>query len=44
MHVPKGFIYMAMAFSLGVEALNLRARTKRRAAEAKLSDESKRLA
>ncbi len=39
MHVPKGFIYAAMAFSLAVEALNLRARAKRRAAEAKLSEQ-----
>ncbi len=30
-HVPKGYIYAAMAFSLLVEALNLRARAKRRA-------------
>lgn len=30
-HVPKGYIYGAMAFSLAVEALNLRARAKRRA-------------
>jgi len=29
-HVPKGYIYAAMAFSLGVEALNIRARAKRR--------------
>jgi predicted tellurium resistance membrane protein TerC len=28
-HVPKGYIYAAMAFSLGVEALNIRARGKR---------------
>jgi predicted tellurium resistance membrane protein TerC len=34
MHVPKGFIYAAMAFSLAVEALNIRGRAKRRAAEA----------
>ena len=27
--VPKGYIYAAMAFSLAVEALNLRARAKR---------------
>ena len=27
-HVPKGYIYFAMAFSLGVEALNLRLRKK----------------
>ncbi|HEX3142265.1 MAG TPA: TerC family protein [Rhizobacter sp.] len=31
-HVPKGYIYAAMAFSLGVEALNIRARAKRLAA------------
>ncbi|HEY0820435.1 MAG TPA: TerC family protein [Rhizobacter sp.] len=31
-HVPKGYIYAAMAFSLAVEALNIRARNKRRAA------------
>ena len=31
MHVPKGYIYAAMAFSLAVEALNIRARNKRRA-------------
>ena len=30
-HVPKGYIYAAMAFSLGVEALNIRARAKRMA-------------
>jgi predicted tellurium resistance membrane protein TerC len=29
MHVPKGYIYSAMAFSLAVEALNIRARRKR---------------
>jgi predicted tellurium resistance membrane protein TerC len=27
-HIPKGYIYFAMAFSLGVELLNLRLRTK----------------
>ncbi len=26
---PKGYVYAAMAFSLAVEALNLRARSKR---------------
>jgi predicted tellurium resistance membrane protein TerC len=31
-HVPKGYIYAAMAFSLAVEALNIRARAKRIAA------------
>jgi predicted tellurium resistance membrane protein TerC len=35
-HVPKGYIYVAMAFSLAVEALNIRARNKRRAAQAAL--------
>eukprot|EP01031_Cornospumella_fuschlensis_P047347 gene47347-57996_t len=29
--IPKGYIYAAMAFSLGVEALNIRARSKRQA-------------
>jgi predicted tellurium resistance membrane protein TerC len=29
--IPKGYIYAAMAFSLGVEALNIRARAKRQA-------------
>ena len=28
-HVPKGYIYVAMAFSLAVEVLNIRARSKR---------------
>lgn len=36
-HVPKGYIYVAMAFSLGVEALNIRARKKRQAARAAAS-------
>jgi len=30
-HVPKGYLYAAMCFSLGVEALNIRARGKRQA-------------
>ncbi len=30
-HVPKGYVYTAMLFSLGVEALNIRARSKRQA-------------
>ena len=34
-HVPKGYIYAAMAFSLAVVALNLRARAKRRALAAR---------
>ena len=29
-HVPKGYIYFAMAFSLGVETLNLRMRRRHR--------------
>jgi predicted tellurium resistance membrane protein TerC len=33
-HMPKGYIYAAMAFSLGVEALNIRSRAKRRRLEA----------
>lgn len=33
-HIPKGYVYAAMAFSLAVEALNLRARSKRLAREA----------
>ncbi|GJD93845.1 TerC family protein [Methylobacterium iners] len=32
-HVPKGYIYTAMAFSAGVEGLNLLARRRRRAKE-----------
>jgi predicted tellurium resistance membrane protein TerC len=31
-HVPKGYVYVAMLFSLGVEALNIRARSKRQVA------------
>ncbi|WP_210544454.1 TerC family protein [Rhodoferax sp. PAMC 29310] len=30
-HVPKGYVYVAMLFSLSVEALNIRARSKRQA-------------
>ena len=33
-HIPKGYIYAAMAFSGGVEALNMMARRKRQAARA----------
>jgi len=29
MHIPKGYIYFAMAFSVAVETLNLRLRKKR---------------
>jgi predicted tellurium resistance membrane protein TerC len=28
-HVPKGYVYFAMAFSLAVEAVNIRIRTAR---------------
>ncbi|MNF11306.1 hypothetical protein D3C80_2125030 [compost metagenome] len=28
-HVPKGYVYFAMAFSLAVEAINIRMRTAR---------------
>ena len=34
MHVPKGYIYAAMSFSLAVEALNIRSRGKRLALKA----------
>ena len=33
-HIPKGYLYAAMAFSLGVEALNIRSRSKRKALRA----------
>jgi predicted tellurium resistance membrane protein TerC len=36
-HVPKGYIYAAMAFSLAVEALNIRSRAKRRPAAGAVS-------
>ncbi len=35
-HVPKGYIYASMAFSLAVEMLNIRAQKKRRALRAKV--------
>ena len=31
-HIPKGYLYFAIAFSVGVEALNLAATRRRRAA------------
>lgn len=31
-HLPKGYIYFAMAFSVGVEMLNLRVRARRQKA------------
>ncbi len=33
LHIPKGYIYFAMAFSVGVEMLNLRMRARMRARE-----------
>ncbi|MBW1790424.1 MAG: TerC family protein [Deltaproteobacteria bacterium] len=36
LHIPKGYIYFAMAFSVFVETLNLRVRKKRRAAVVQL--------
>ncbi len=41
-HVPKGYIYFAMAFSLGVEALNIKMRTakKRKTIESAQQDSS----
>ena len=38
--VPKGYIYAAMAFSLAVEALNIRARAKRKALASQLADQA----
>lgn len=32
-HIPKGYVYFAMAFSLSVEVLNIRARQKKRASQ-----------
>ena len=29
-HIPKGYVYVAMAFSLSVELLNIRSREKKR--------------
>lgn len=34
LHIPKGYVYFAMGFSVFVEALNLRVRRRRRAREA----------
>jgi len=41
-HVPKGYIYFAMAFSLGVEALNIKMRTamkRKRAVQAQQTEQ-----
>lgn len=37
-HIPKGYIYFAMAFSLGVEVLNIRYRKKRKPVELRHPD------
>ena len=37
-HVPKGYIYFAMAFSVGVEVLNIRLRKKRTPPPVKLHE------
>lgn len=34
--IPKGYIYFAMAFSVGVETLNIRMRTKKKPAPVEL--------
>lgn len=36
-HIPKGYIYFAMAFSVGVEMLNIKARKKKEAVPVQLS-------
>jgi predicted tellurium resistance membrane protein TerC len=30
MHIPKGYVYVAMGFSLAVELLNIRSREKKK--------------
>lgn len=35
-HIPKGYIYFAMAFSISVEMLNIKMRSKRKLEPAKL--------
>jgi predicted tellurium resistance membrane protein TerC len=37
-HIPKGYVYFAMAFSVGVEALNIRMRRKRAVAPVELRE------
>jgi predicted tellurium resistance membrane protein TerC len=37
-HIPKGYIYFAMGFSVFVEVINLRARAKRKAKPVKLHE------
>jgi len=38
-HIPKGYIYFAMAFSVAVEMLNIRMRARRATAPVKLHKE-----
>ncbi|QXG37820.1 TerC family protein [Pseudomonas viridiflava] len=42
MHVPKGYVYFAMAFSLGVETINIRMRMARAVRKERMSDSSDR--
>ena len=39
-HVPKGYVYFAMAFSLGVETINIRMRMARAVRKERMSDSS----
>ena len=41
-HVPKGYVYFAMAFSLGVETINIRRRMARAVRKERMSDSSDR--
>lgn len=41
-HVPKGYVYFAMAFSLGVETINIRMRMARAVGKERMSDSSDR--
>lgn len=41
-HVPKGYVYAAMAFSIGVEGLNMLARTRQKRAAASKGETGKR--
>jgi predicted tellurium resistance membrane protein TerC len=37
-HIPKGYVYFAMAFSVAVEALNIRVRKRRAVAPVELRE------
>jgi predicted tellurium resistance membrane protein TerC len=37
-HVPKGYIYFAMAFALGIEILNMKIRKKSKPVQLRKSD------